>query len=242
MKYLPLTDRNKALLITFLISGSIIMCVFSLSLKQKEDISAESYYVVEPEVEELTEEDIKILEALEKLNAANPETNKAFNTTKQVKHFAQAYKSIAPPEDFNPKTNSNLEDIESHYRMRDTIEESRVKKQEIENYDKVKKLLKDQQEEQANTKSTVHYTLVGRTHVYLPVPVYLCEIDGQVIINITVNSEGTVVDTKVSSSSKSSNQCLIEHAKEYAKNARFNEDLTKNNQLGSITFYFVGKH
>ena len=59
--------------------------------------------MLEPE-EELTEEEIKILEALERLNASKAETNQAFNESQQSKQFAQAYKPIAPPEDYVPKT------------------------------------------------------------------------------------------------------------------------------------------
>ena len=57
---------------------------------------SESYYEIEPE-EELTQEELKVLEALDKLNNTKAETNKAFNEAEQNKHFAQAFKTIAPP-------------------------------------------------------------------------------------------------------------------------------------------------
>ena len=62
------------------------------------------------------------------------------------------------------------------------------------------------------------------------------------MVNITVNASGDVTDAYVNNSSTSSNECLIDHALEYAKEARFNADASKPSQLGSITFYFIGKY
>ena len=77
----------------------MVLSVFNLSLNKQKILASESYYEMEPE-KKLTEEEIKVLEALEKLNNSKAETNKAFNETKNNKHFAQAYKPIAPPEDY----------------------------------------------------------------------------------------------------------------------------------------------
>ncbi|MBN4085463.1 hypothetical protein JYT89_03875, partial [Flavobacteriaceae bacterium AH-315-B10] len=93
----------------------------------------------------------------------------------------------------------------------------------------------------ANKNSSISYSLLDREHVFLPTPVYLCEFGGKIVINITVNHEGNVIEAYVNSSSASSNGCLIDHALEYAKFSKFNYDSTKLSQLGSITFYFKGK-
>ena len=78
-------------------------------------------------------------------------------------------------------------------------------------------------------------------HTFLPTPVYLCEFGGKVVINITVDRNGNVIDAYVNSSSISSNGCLIDSALEYAKASSFNSDNNKPSQLGTITFYFKGK-
>ena len=85
------------------------------------------------------------------------------------------------------------------------------------------------------------YSLINRTHKFLPTPIYLCEKSGKIVINITVNQLGKVIDTSVNGSSTSTNECLIDHAMEYAENARFSEDASKNKQIGTITFSFIGK-
>lgn len=158
---LHLTDQHKALLITFLISGTVILSIFNLSIEKQDEFASESYYEMEPE-EELTEEEIKVLEALEKLNASKAETNKAFNETSDNKHFSEAFKPIAPPEDYVPKSNSTSENTEAYTKEYDVSNDSKVNKDELSSFSKVNDLLKKQQEDGANTKSTISFSLVDR--------------------------------------------------------------------------------
>jgi len=85
------------------------------------------------------------------------------------------------------------------------------------------------------------YSLVDRTDIYLPTPIYLCEYGGKIVVNITVNANGDVTDAYTNTSSTSTNECLIESAIEYAKEAKFNASPNKKSQIGSITFNFIGK-
>ena len=94
----------------------------------------------------------------------------------------------------------------------------------------------------ANKNSSISYSLVDRTHDYLPTPVYLCEYGGKIVITITVDGNGIVTDAYVNNSSSSTNGCLIDHALQYAKASQFNSDPSKPSQLGTITFLFRGKH
>lgn len=237
-----LTDQHKALLITCLITGTVILSVFNLSLKKQSEFASESYYEMEPE-QELTEEEIKILEALDNLNNSKAETNNAFNEHQEAKHFAQAYKRIAPPEDYVPKSNSdNSEnsDASSKAFETDTAQDSKLNDEELSKFSKVNELLK-QQSERNNSKSSIRFSLENRKKVYIPIPVYLCEVDGKIIVNITVNSRGNVIDTYINTASTSNNECLIERAIEYAKQSQFSADSAKKSQLGTITFFFIGK-
>ncbi|GGD22240.1 hypothetical protein GCM10011368_25430 [Hyunsoonleella pacifica] len=220
----------------------MVLSVFNLSLKKQNERIAESYYELEPE-KELTEDELKLLEALENKNNAKAETNKAFNETKNNKHFAQAYKTIAPPEDYQPRSsNINSENaIESYKSKYKTNNQAKLKSEDLSSFSKVNDLLKKQKGEGANTKSTVSYSLKNRDDIYIPIPVYLCETSGKIVVNISVNSEGDVIDAYTNTSSTSSNECLIEHALQYAKDSRFSKDASKKSQIGSITFNFVGK-
>tara|TARA_R110000868_G_scaffold239355_8_gene493803 strand:- start:965 stop:1678 length:714 start_codon:yes stop_codon:yes gene_type:complete len=237
---LSLNDQHKALLITLLISGTVVLSVFNLSLKKQNEFASESYYEIEPE-KELTEEDLKVLEALDKLNNTKAETNKAFDEAEQNKHFAQAFKTIAPPEDYVPKSTNTSENQAEARKTYEIPEDSRLNQEELSKFSKVNDLLEKQHSEGNNTKSSIRFSLVNRKKVHIPIPVYLCEIDGKIVVNITVNSKGHVIDAYVNTSSTSSNECLIEHAIDYAKQSQFSTDVSKATQIGSITFFFIGK-
>ena len=237
---MSLNDQHKALLITLLISGTVVLSVFNLSLKKQSQSISESYYEIEPE-KELTEEELKVLEALDKLNNVKAETNKAFNEADQNKHFAQAYKTIAPPEDYVPKQTNTSDNQTVERKTYDISEDSKLNQEELSKFSKVNDLLKKQQSDDNNTKSSIRFSLVNRKKVHIPIPVYLCEVDGKIVVNIIVNSRGNVIDAYVNTSSTSKNECLIEHAIDYVKQSQFSTDSSKETQLGSITFYFIGK-
>jgi len=237
---LNLKDKHKAVLITLLITGSVVLSIFNLSLKLQPEIASESYYEIEPE-KELTEEEIKLLETLESLNNAKAETNEAFNETQKPKHFAQAYKTIAPPQDYIPKS-TNISENESATRKNYEIpEDSKLNTEELAKFSKVNDLLKQQQSDGNNSKSSIRFSLKNRKKIHIPIPVYLCEVDGKIVVNITVNASGKVIDTYLNTSSTSDNECLIGHAMDYAKQSKFSADASKKTQIGSITFYFIGK-
>ena len=241
---LQLNNQQKALLLTFLITGTVILSVFNLSIKQQNELSSESYYEIEPE-KPLTEEETKLLEAIDKLNASKAETNKAYNETQKDKPFAEAYKPIAPPEDYErPQFDQDEAIADEPSSSNNDI--SDLNHEEISSFSKVNNFLNKKTKKTTgqsnNKKSTISYSLVNRTDVYLPIPIYLCEDGGKIVINITVDAQGNVIDAYVNSSSTSSNECLQESALMYAKQAKFNASPGKKPQIGSITFNFVGKH
>ena len=239
------SNQQKALLITFLLSGTVVLSVFNLNIKKQNELVSESYYEMEPE-KELTPEEMKVLEALEKLNNEKAETNKAYNETVKEKSFSEAYKPIAPPEDYvKPEFDQNEEVSEQSKSNNDEI--SDLNHEEISSFSKVNDILnkttkKKEAPKSTNRKSTIRYSLVDRTDEFLPIPIYLCEDGGKIVINITVDDNGNVIDTYVNNSSSSGNQCLVDSALEYAKKAKFNASPGKKTQLGSITFNFVGKY
>lgn len=218
------------------------MGVFNFHLNKQDNLTSESYYEMEPlsEKELLAEE--KALEEAE--NQSKSETNNAFNETENYKRFAQAYQPIAPPKDYEytPANNQN-KNIES---SNNNTSQPEINDDVLTSFDNVNSVLRKQQsnisEQSVNKKSSVHYSLLNRTHKSLPIPVYLCESGGKIVINITVNASGKVTHTSINEAASVNNACLKDHAMEYAKKARFNNDASKKVQLGSITFYFESKH
>jgi hypothetical protein len=94
--------------------------------------------------------------------------------------------------------------------------------------------------EHAKGGSTLTYSLKDRRLLSYNTPRYLCERSGKIVVNIKVDSDGIAYEAYINGSSNSDNDCLIEHAIEYARSVRFNAS-NRTDQLGSITFYFKGK-
>src|SRR5690606_11899844 len=130
---------------------------------------AESYYLLEPETpktpEELEAE--KLAEALEKQPS---ESNRADNETQEYKKFAEAYQPIAPPKDYVPKPSENMtenEDSESG----STEAPSEIDEDVLSSFSSVNEVLNKRKPSQSaqsvNKNSSMHYSLVNRTHEFL---------------------------------------------------------------------------
>ena len=239
-------ERYKAGIITFLISGIVVLAMFSFQLKQNSKLITENFYEIEPEPE-ITKEDQELFDAID-----GKSTNKAFNEDQEYKEMMRNFKTMSA-NDFE-RTTKALEEAKTN----DITEETSITKsyansnayalnsEETESYKKLQEELNKRLEnkkiadEHAKTKSTLTYSLVGRTMRDYDIPRYLCEIGGKIVVNITVNAKGIVTDATINGSSNSNNQCLINRALEYAKEALFDTS-SKTKQIGTITFLFKGK-
>lgn len=239
-------EQYKAGIITFLISGIVVLCMFSFQLKQNSKLITENFYEIEPEPE-ITKEDQELFDALD-----GKSTNKAFNEDQEYKEMMRNFKTMSA-NDFE-RTTKALEEAKSS----DVTEETSISKsyansnayalnsEETESYKKLQEELNKRLEnkkladEHAKSKSTLTYSLTGRIMQDYDIPRYLCETGGKIVVNITVNEKGIVTDASINGSSNSSNQCLINRALEYAKEALFDTS-SKTKQIGTITFMFKGK-
>jgi len=80
---------------------------------------------------------------------------------------------------------------------------------------------------------------LGRTAIEIPNPLYPCDTQGRIVINITVNAYGDVVKTSVNKrASSTSNECLTNMAMEYAADAKFSRLAGRDSQPGTITYNF----
>lgn len=235
-----------------------------MHMTQNRILASESYYEIQPEKtpEELLKEEIAMNEQ------STSSTNKAYNETDEFKDLMKNFKTVSS-KDF--EENSKLSETENTETEVEEVTDDKhtpsnqdysVNENELSSYSKINNVIamrsakkreskvsngdnssnKTSSKSSANTNSSVSYSLVNRTDKHLPPPVYLCEEGGKIVINITVNASGSVTDTYVNTSSSSKNECLIDSALEYAKNARFSADASKNSQIGSITYYFKGKN
>ncbi len=239
-------EQYKAGIITFLISGIVVLGMFSFQLKQNSKLITENFYEIEPEPE-ITKEDQELFDALD-----GKSTNKAFNEDQEYKEMMRNFKTMSA-NDFE-RTTKALEEAKSS----DITEETSISKsyansnayalnsEETESYKKLQEELNKRLEnkkladEHAKSKSTLTYSLTGRIMQDYDIPRYLCETGGKIVVNITVNEKGIVTDASINGSSNSNNQCLINRALEYAKEALFDTS-SKTKQIGTITFMFKGK-
>lgn len=89
----------------------------------------------------------------------------------------------------------------------------------------------------------IFYSLQGRVHTYLPIPIYKCEGSGKIVLSIEVNTRGTVTDAKIiASESTTIDPCLTETAVNSALESTFNSDLNApKSQQGTLTYLFVAQ-
>ena len=101
--------------------------------------------------------------------------------------------------------------------------------------------IKVRETDKVNKNTLVKYSLQGRKGV-IPNPVFTCEAEGQVVVIITVNDNGRVTKTSIDrQQSTTDNDCLIDNSLRYAQQAKFNVDIQKKEQIGSITYIFQRK-
>lgn len=109
----------------------------------------------------------------------------------------------------------------------------------------VKESREESQKMASNYKgpTRIYYDLPGRTHSYLPIPIYLCQGSGNVALSIEVNQKGEVVKAQViSKESSTSDPCLIETAVQTALISRFNSDVNSPRiQTGKLSYLFVAQ-
>lgn len=91
---------------------------------------------------------------------------------------------------------------------------------------------------------TVSYSLAEpvRYAVKMPVPAYMCEGGGAVVVDIVVNRSGEVIDCSINDSQSERNDCLREAALSKAGTSLFNADpLAPARQRGMIEYTFIAQ-
>ncbi len=233
----------RAFLITSLLTGSLVLFLFSVKLSNQQVQSNEEVYDVLISPEDLLPEDLEI--AALTPETVKVETNRAYN---------EAEKFISSVEKENQEITETTEG--KLQEMSDAMEESQnsnsgneeaiSKKPEAKKKSKLSNSESDKDAQaivkSGNRNTTISYQLVNRKDMDLPNPVYTCYGSGKVVVNVEVNNLGKVVKSSYNkTASTTSNQCLIDAASEYSLQARFNTDASRPKQLGTITFNFPGQ-
>ena len=244
---MPTANTYKAMIATTLLSTVVVFLAFTLHLEKQSKLVSETFYEMEPEpIEEEKKEELEqILESLDNL-LNTPSTNQAFNENNnnfQDKAFEERLEEIR-------NRNNNETETQETENNNESSSKSSTSELEAETFDDINDIIAKTSEKKrapssggTNKNSSISYSLVGRTKIDIPPPIYLCEYGGKVVINITVDNDGNVTDTKYNSgASTTDNGCLVDTALEYAKASLFNSDSSKPSQIGTITFIFKGKN
>ncbi len=240
LEQINLTRNQLALLITVFSLSIVVLLLFNLHLGAEQ----EDEYVIELS---LADEDLQeLLEQQEKqqeLNSDPIKSHMALNETAKASiedpeplktlEEIQAEKALAEDaSEYKGDDGNFIENLEELYKHRELnkqkLEELEAKKKEFTNN------LKDR-------RTSVSYSLVDRNSYELPPPIYTCIEGGTVVINIKVDRDGYVQEASFNtSSSNTTNGCLVDNAITYALRARFDTS-NKALQIGTITYVFQSK-
>lgn len=91
--------------------------------------------------------------------------------------------------------------------------------------------------------TTVSYDLVGRAHIVLDVPAYLCKGKGKIVVHVAVDRTGQVSQAELDpAASTATTGCLAEQALRSATGARFSAaPNAAQPQRGTITYVFLAQ-
>jgi len=232
----------KAFLITLLLTGSLVLFLFSVKLSKEQEETIEETYDVVMAPEELLPEELAIAELTPEI--VKIETNRAYN---EAEKFITSVEN--EEEEITENTEGKLQEMNDA--MENSKSESGIGASIMPKAEKEKKKKFSNSEsgnereavvKSGNRNTTISYQLVNRKDIDLPNPVYTCYGSGKVVINVEVNNLGKVVRNSYNkTASTTANECLIDAALEYSEQARFNTDASKARQLGTITFNFPGQ-
>lgn len=91
-------------------------------------------------------------------------------------------------------------------------------------------------------ESNIVYYLDNRYHISLPVPVYLSQGGGKVIVDISVNRQGKVTEARARKNSSLRDQQILLYAQEAASRTFFNADKSApSSQKGTIEYTFIAQ-
>ncbi|MCK9639125.1 MAG: hypothetical protein M0R39_04385 [Prolixibacteraceae bacterium] len=91
-------------------------------------------------------------------------------------------------------------------------------------------------------KSNIHYLLGNRYHLQLPIPVYLAQGGGEVVVDIVVNRNGDVLSATPRVPVNLNDPTILAYAKQAAEKTLFNPSSSApEKERGTITYLFVAQ-
>lgn len=239
-------EENKALIITVLLFSLLLLLMYNIRLSNANREFKEMLVDLEQFEPELPAEEQQQEEEQQPEEAEQPptpshttvRTHQAFNqNTEETKENFQDRLDEIFERNAVEQSASEDESTESSQGEYSVAQNTRNRNQNRSDGDNSSEQIS--QNTGSLSSSSIAFSLVGRTAVDIPNPIYTCDASGKIVVNIVVNADGFVKGTSINKgSSTSSNQCLRENALHYAAGAIFSPMAGRNEQKGTITYYF----
>lgn len=241
---MKISHSDKALLITITGASFLVLIFFFLGVKPYQG-EVEKFIEI-PVITETLDNKPKNVQAQPPQERRVQRSNQAYNTAQLTEESRSFQNDDEIRKAIEAQQQSSVEQLnENNDSKLAALQKARekalqLKKEEVEAAIKAREASRNTSKKSAFRQSTVSYNLAGRIALALPNPVYTCDAYGKVVINITVNNQGTIINKDYNKkASTSANGCLIDQAMEYLNRAYFDKG-KKATQLGSVTFDFQG--
>ncbi|SDS48186.1 hypothetical protein [Gramella sp. MAR_2010_147] len=232
-------DKHKALILTTLSFAVLMLALYNFKLANSNQATAEMLVDLEQfKVEEKQETEPDEQKETPQKNRRDVQTHQAYNQDKETREtdFKNQLDKIFEKNSAEQEQNENENNEGSNGNYSVNRKNSEEKNKRSDGDDSSEEAT---QKSAAYDYSSISFSLKGRRAVKIPNPVYTCDTAGKVVINITVDANGYVLDSSFNKgSSTTSNECLIDRALEYSAGARFSKLAGRNAQPGTITYHF----
>jgi hypothetical protein len=244
---LDFLERHKNGILTTIVLHLFIITCFLVMKMRTANLHQEAQMVIDFSQQELLE---KQIEELQKQVKAQPKQEFIHNLEKQ---YLGRNIPVNESHDAQQSIDNMVKDIKDELGVKDGSNREPEPQQKLDSLTRKKApVLEKKPEYTVNEKgeptfyrgnTTVSYSLKGRSHIHIPIPVYQCQGSGKVIMDIAVNPKGYVLTAEINKEeSQISEQCLIDAAIRYALVTRFTEKASAPaQQIRKITYIFVAQ-
>lgn len=231
-------DRHKALIITTLIFLVLMLALYNLKLSSNNVKVSEMLVQLDQLKTEQTKDKETEEQNQEQQDKRQVQTHRAYNQDKETRE-ADFNKKLNEIFEKNSAKQENSEDEDSEGNEGSYSLSKRNSEKDKNRSDGDDASKETSQRSAAYDYSSISFSLKDRNAIDIPNPVYTCDTRGKIVVNISVDANGYVIDTDINkASSSTSNECLTEQALKYAAEARFSKMSNRNSQPGTITYYF----
>lgn len=230
-------DKHKALIITSLLCSILLLALYNFSLSSNNKkarellVDLENFQMEKPVEEEPQEQETPQTTPSQTL------THQAYNETQEARtdNFDKQLQEI-----FEKNSSSQLESSDEESSGTSGSFNFQQKREEPKKRsDGDRNTTNTSTQSGSMDNSSISFSLVGRSAVVIPNPIYTCDRSGKIVVNITVDDRGKVTSTSINrGSSNSSNDCLTQQALQYASQAIFSRQAGRPSQPGTITYNF----